>query len=367
MNFPRGASCCCLVAAMAFLAMFATASAQDHSAGVHVRYGKAALVDPQVGDTMVANDTSAVADLRAASQDMPSSRVADGVEVVLLNFSEVVKIEFSDARGRHICTGVMLSVDAVLTAGHCGCGRAYEVSIQTSAVERPDNTAFSILRIDGGPFLFPGYSCSYPETTGFGHDLALIRIVPPVAKEGDSFELDDGGAVELSFPVIRSGVQILSQQHLKSLFILGFGRTETGAVAKNLQGANVSLLSRHCIAGHIFMSYCASFREFALGRDSNTRGIAPDSCGGDSGGPAYRMDTDLVLDKDGFSTLRLSRRTLVGIVSRAVAGVVHPYRGYCGGGGIYTTVGTRPVLDWLRSQKVSFVYDPNPTYRPAGG
>ncbi|ACS60271.1 peptidase S1 and S6 chymotrypsin/Hap (plasmid) [Rhizobium leguminosarum bv. trifolii WSM1325] len=366
MNSP-GIASCRLAFTLAFLAIFGVASAQDDSAGVHVRYGEAALFDPEAGDAMVADDTNAVADLKAESQEMPSARVANGVDVVLSNFSEVVKIEFSDARGRHACTGVMLSPDAVLTAGHCGCGRAYEVTMQTAPVERAGDTAFSILRIEGGPFLFPGYSCSYPETTGVGHDLALMRIVPPAAKEGNVFELDDGVAVELSFPVIRSGVQVLSQQLLNSIFILGFGRTETGAVAKNLQGANVGVLSRHCIAGHVFMSYCAPFREFSLGRNSNTPGIAPDSCGGDSGGPAYRMDSDLIMDPSGLFPLHLSRRTLVGIVSRAVAGVVHPYRGYCGGGGIYTTVGTRPVLDWLRSQKVSFLYDPNPTYRAAGG
>ncbi|OWV69641.1 hypothetical protein ATY77_20975 [Rhizobium sp. R634] len=353
--------------AFAFLTMFGIAQAQDESAGLRIRYGDAAQVPPEAGDTIVATDTDTVADLKSRSQNNPQARVANGVDVSLSNFSEVVKIEFSDARGRHACTGVLLSPDAVLTAGHCGCGRSYQVSIQTAPVETAGDKAFSALKVESGPFLFPGYSCSYPDRTGIGHDLSLIRLKPIRKSEADQFELDDGAGVALSFPVIRSGIKLLSDRRLKSLFILGFGRTETGAIAKNLQGANVSLISRHCIVGYVFMSYCASFREFAMGRNSNTPGIAPDSCGGDSGGPAYRMDTDLVIDAEGFFTLQISKRTLVGIVSRALAGVVHPYRGYCGGGGIYTTVGTRPVLDWLRSQKVSFIYDPNPTYSPEGG
>ncbi|WSG98798.1 S1 family peptidase (plasmid) [Rhizobium johnstonii] len=341
-----------------------TALSQTAEPEIRVRYGQVAQTSPEAGDATISADRETVAAIKAASPPNLETRIANGDDVDLINFAEVVKISFSDEHGRHGCTGVLLSPDVILTAGHCGCGWGYEAAIQ----KLPMGTggALAKLKVRGGPDLFPGYNCSDRSRTGVGRDLSVLRIEPLQAtSRKDTFELE-GIGVAIRFPVIRPGIQVLSDRSLRSLFIVGFGRTETGEAARNLQGANVGLLSRHCAAARVFLSACARFREFAMGRRPNAPGVSPDSCGGDSGGPAYRMDSDLVLDKEA-TIIRLSRRTLVGIVSRALNGVVHPYLGYCGGGGIYTTVGTRPVLEWLRKQKVAFSYDSRPVYIPDQG
>ncbi len=363
-----------IVAALLLAGLHPAQAQEGDASPLRLRYGDIGRQPAHVADTMLAQDLDSISAQRAITdleiQTSIGPRIANGADVVLGNFPEVARIEFSDARGDHICTGVLLSTDAILTAGHCGCGSKYRAEIQYRPVETSPESAFAPFEVSGGPILFPGYDCRDPGRTQAGRDLALLRIVP--------FSYGSGVAVitwadrrlplRFNFPVIRSTVQVLSQEDLRSLYIVGFGATESGSLTRNLQGANVGLISRNCRRGRVFLSICAMFREFALGRTSSDPGSKPvDSCGGDSGGPAYRMDTDAKVAVDGQTIDDVSQRTLVGIVSRALSGVAHPYPGYCGGGGIYTAVGTRPVLDWLRSQNVQFSFDTIPLYQPDAG
>ncbi|MCZ4088718.1 trypsin-like serine protease [Sinorhizobium psoraleae] len=355
-----------LLSLVGFCCPYFSAVAEDDGTEWRVRYSEASNLPPEAADRLVAADKESITIKR--NVDRPpdnNARIIGGVAVELKNFPDVVRIRFTNPRGRHTCTGVLLSSDAILTAGHCGCGRNYEASIQTSPVETGVEQAFKPLTLAGGPILFPGYRCYGPDGSGIGRDLALLRVVPLEAVDGGGFNFR-GTRVLIQFPTIRSTIRVLSDEGLRSLFIVGFGTTESGTVAQNLQGANIGLISRHCVKGHVFLSFCASFREFAMGRP-RASGVPADSCGGDSGAPAYRMDTDIELDTTASVTTSVSQRTLVGIVSRALAGVVHPYKDYCGGGGIYTAVGTRPVLEWLRTQNVNFAYDENPNYDPERG
>jgi hypothetical protein len=70
------------------------------------------------------------------------------------------------------------------------------------------------------------------------------------------------------------------------------------------------------------------------------------------------MDSELAFGPRG-DLGAVSRRTLVGLVSRGIRGVRHPYPGFCGGGGIYTAVGTLPVLHWLTKNGVAFKFIEN--------
>jgi hypothetical protein len=117
-------------------------------------------------------------------------------------------------------------------------------------------------------------------------------------------------------------------------------------------GASISVLSKFCVTGHVYRSVCAMYREFALGRGvkRSPTGFA-DSCAGDSGAPAYRIDSKYKVE-DGVD--ELSQRTLVGIVSRGLDGVKHPFPRGCGGGGLYTALGTKPVLEWLDENNVEY-------------
>ncbi|RFB87656.1 hypothetical protein B5K11_26285 [Rhizobium leguminosarum bv. trifolii] len=348
----------------------APAQAQEDEEQLQIGYSGLSLQGANDADQKLASDIDAMSAKMAETKKANDlgTRIADGTDVVLGNFQEVIRIHFSTRWGENVCTGVLLSNDAILTAGHCGCGSNYRAEIQYQRAAPDSELPFIELTVSAGPVPFPGYDCRNPNGTQIGHDLALLRIVPLTLNGRRAEEVGPPGHktnIELDFPVIRSTIQVLSQPDLKSLYIVGFGATERGKLAANLQGANVGLISRHCARGRVFASYCAMFREFALGRSSSDPGSkSVDSCGGDSGGPAYRMDTDATFGTNSGKIDAASRRTLVGIVSRALNGVVHPYPGYCGGGGIYTAVGTRPVLDWLRSENVAFLFDPDPIYQP---
>lgn len=342
-----------------------TAAEDPDEPAPRVKYSEISRLPAPAANRLLTQERDAVSQMRP-SQDV-SARVIGGEDVELQNFREVVRIRYSDSGGRRICTGVIVSPDAILTAGHCACGFGYQAEYQQNPVEDAKEP-FQSLAVLGDPILFPGYDCANPVRTQIGRDLALLRIEPFDYTREDFTAVIDGKSVFMNIPVVRSSVQVLSQDDIRSLYIVGFGATESGLLARNLQGAAVSLLSRHCQRGWVFFSICAAFREFALGGSPLAADdTVTDSCGGDSGGPAYRMDTDAVFNSDGLSLDYISHRTLVGIVSRALAGVVHPYPGYCGGGGIYTAVGTRPVLEWLRSNKVDFVFDSNPDYQPDSG
>ncbi|MEI9412340.1 trypsin-like serine protease [Mesorhizobium salmacidum] len=286
-------------------------------------------------------------------------KIANGQDVQLRNFSEVVRIQFADDEGDSTCTGTIIARDSILTAGHCGCGSGYRLDIQVGH-PGPSSAKYVPLQLVDGPIVFPGYDCVH--RAGIGRDLALFKIRPLEIDADGTPKLEDerNGELIIVFPVIRSAALVLDDPELRSLYIVGFGATESGELARNLQGAPVALLSRDCRTGYYALSVCAMYREFVMGHSYADPSAAPaDTCGGDSGGPAYRMDGDLKI-LFGGTIDQPSARTLVGVTSRALFGVNHPYPGYCGGGGIYTAVGTAPVLAWLRQHNVDFSYDPSP-------
>ena len=344
----------------------AHAQAQDsETPGLRVRYSQLGAAFPPHGDSILEGDMDAITAIRARPENPDNARIVNGQDVVLVNFSEVVRIEFATASGEAFCTGVLLSPDTLLTAGHCGCGSNYRAEIQIRHSLTTAPALFVDVPVLGDPILFPNYNCGGSPGRSPGRDLALLRVTLPGFEDGvATFPLEMPGAqqsVLFSFPVIRPAALVMANRELRSLYVVGFGALADGSLATNLQAANIGIISRHCQRGTVLRSVCAMFREFSLGRSSLDPN-PPDSCGGDSGGPAYRMDADLTLDADALPN-GISKRTLVGIVSRALEGAFHPFTGFCGGGGIYTAVGTRPVLNWLRSNNVDFAYDANPVFQ----
>ncbi|MER8859037.1 S1 family peptidase [Mesorhizobium sp. M0757] len=302
----------------------------------------------------------------AAPASDPSIRVADGHVENFENFFDVVKIVFD---GESRCTGVLVALDTVLTAGHCSCGSGYALEVQYTARLNGNPPSFARLIVTDGPIRFPGYRCDLPPDLQPGRDLALFRIAPWQETNDKSLyniELAQplGLGTDRTLPlrqlrlgVIRPTVLVLGDKELHSLYLVGFGLTEKGVLSNEMRGAFVGVLSRFCTLGRIYSSYCAMYGEFALARGGLAADApAPDSCGGDSGGPVYRMDSELTFSLSSGGLAEVSRRTLVGIVSRGIIGVRHPYPGFCGGGGIYTAVGTKPVLQWLAKNRVAFEF-----------
>jgi uncharacterized protein YoaH (UPF0181 family) len=297
-------------------------------------------------------------------EDELGMRVVGGHLAEFENFYDVVRIDYN---GRPQCTGVLVALDTVLTAGHCGCGANYRIYIQYTAEKADRQAQFMRLSIVAGPILFPGYRCNLPPEVQPGRDLAMLRIDPwqPTAEENmyDVNLAEPAGESSLThqtlinLSTIRPSLRVLGDLNLRSLYLVGFGQAEPGVNHGAMRGAFVGMLSRFCQLGRVYSSYCAWYREFALAKGGLTADTPNvDSCGGDSGGPVFRMDSSHAysLGNGPPKLAKVSRRTLVGIVSRGLIGVTHPYPGFCGGGGIYTAVGTRPVLDWFAQQGVAF-------------
>jgi secreted trypsin-like serine protease len=97
------------------------------------------------------------------------------------------------------------------------------------------------------------------------------------------------------------------------------------------------------------------FREFVLSNPSLGPGSpAIDTCSGDSGGPVYWFAQRY--DHEGNLGVH---RFLVGITSRALAGVDQSF-GQCGGGGVYTAVVHGDVLAWLAGLGIHFSFGIDP-------
>jgi hypothetical protein len=258
--------------------------------------------------------------------------VFDGIDAGQELRQNIVRISFDNPDGTTgVCTGVFVSTDYILTAGHCSCG--VEVSYRIRYQVTPDPIGEGAkLELVGPVQRFSGYDCSVANTRNappqIGRDLALLRI----------------DINKLTYPNVPSPIAVASLVGLGRngiplrLAIVGYGYTETGELPQHLKYGYSTVRDPFCVRGFYQLSVCAMFREFVMSSTvAETDELGVDSCGGDSGGPVFSIRET----EQGFVTV------LVGITSRALAGVAQDPRLICGGGGIYTAVGTTAVLDWL--------------------
>lgn len=318
-----------------------------------VQYDAGSSMSPEAADQFV---NKALECLSRSGPDDSTNRITFGSALPSDNFRDVVRIDFNNKGKPDRCTGVFVAFDTVLTAAHCACGDSYNIQVQLNDADGGDGNAFAALGVTNGPILFPGYSCVKPPSTQIGKDVALFKVsgVTP-GQEETIVNIRDGSDETpqvFRLPEIRPAILVLSDRMLSALYVAGFGLTESGIVADKMRGTHVSILSRFCAAGRVRQSVCAMYREFVLSREGLSLGAPPtDSCGGDSGGPVYRVDTPFVPNGNNSTP---SKKILVGLVSRPLLGVKHPFPRLCGGGGIYTAIGTRPVLNWLDANNVEY-------------
>jgi hypothetical protein len=257
-----------------------------------------------------------------------------------------------------VCTGTILDATHVLTAGHCACGdpESYEVIIGDTI----DDTQHGIFVLNGAPILFDQRVCRNYRL--YGNDLALLNLRTPfscevaliargLAKKDESgtwlvngspapadcrpFERQFQKGMTFGFPaspmidlwpLLRKGSKLTA---------IGYGFTDKHVLG-NVNWASIPIASADCSEPALRAS-CAPFAEMVLAYGPGS-GRFSDTCGGDSGGPVFRIDGD--------------NYTLVGVTSRAAPGIdVDPLL-HCGGGGIYTLIGRRSVQDWLLANGV---------------
>ncbi len=291
--------------------------------------------------------------------------IVDGSPALGSFFNDVVRIKFTNQFGKKdLCTGVAISPDAVLTAAHCGCGFGYTVELKTSNAKTSE---FILVQNLSKPHLFPGFECGKALHTQAGKDLALFRFQMPAIQS----DLESANSISPAHvtdviwtPQIKSSMEILSDKRINTLVIAGFGFDENNQLPDSVLIGSVFVVSRYCRLGYAFRSVCAMFREFVLMSAPVTgTGKSTDTCGGDSGGPVYLVEGKIIVNSES-SFEQIPSKSLIGITSRGLAGVKHQFNGKCGGGGLYTAVGTKPVLDWLETMNVGFQFSFEPAQFP---
>jgi Trypsin len=263
------------------------------------------------------------------------------------SFRYVVKIAFKNGRGQDdYCTGIAVdrTFTRVLTAAHCTCERLETYTILRQNSKDPGNALVPM----APPVRFPGYSCSLPLERQGGRDLALMWVAEEVTLALPLKNMEPNFRLK---PLKIATMHHIYRDAVRLLVGVGYGYDETGATPKkNANAAVIPIQSYFCSSGSFARSACASFREFVLANtDASLGNNRPDSCGGDSGSPIFRVDPASVAN---HAVIQEEEQPLVGITSRALEGVQHNPGTTCGGGGIYTALGHPEVIEWLRSHGV---------------
>jgi secreted trypsin-like serine protease len=239
----------------------------------------------------------------------------------------IVGISYVDSGGiNRICSGLWISRDFVLTAAHCTCNSAsgtYKVT-NGPEVDKDWRSARFLRRIND--------AFCVTRQPSYGDDLAILKLDKPLPS-------DFGVKAKCDFSLLDDIVLGASwfKERPSRIQVAGYGFVGDGAIGER-RSAAVGVNTLTCAEPAAQALGCWPLSEFILGAGL-TDGAIRDTCAGDSGGPAY--------------LIRNNKFMPIGIVSRGLP-IRHPYpnRGICGAGGIYTHLGRRNVIDWLKQAGV---------------
>lgn len=232
----------------------------------------------------------------AAHAGSLSTPVVGGTPVEPGAFPDVVAILGADGS---MCSGTLIDVDLVLTAGHCIQIDPIEVIVDTVDLARSDGISRRVK-----------WARAYPDWID-RYDVGVIMLENPVGTKAR--------------PIAQG---CTTRSHFKRglpLELIGFGLTTPAGTDDNkrLHRATVPLVDPSCTTDAACQPAIAPSGEFIAGGDGT------DSCFGDSGGPVM------------IETARGA--ALIGVVSRATASWSLP----CGAGGVY--VRADKVVAWIEN------------------
>lgn len=273
-------------------------------------------------------------------------------------YLDVVAIVFVDQHGKaNRCSGIKLAHDAVLTAAHCACGPLASYWIMTGAGlkimrERksdqnvPRDAVLEVFQLTSAPSFFDGFRCSGSAGPPVGSDLALLRVATYEGLEQIRKGSPIRGPADLSFAIeiATPGMIYEDRRSTTRLVAAGFGRIDDGTLPRDLRHGAIPIASLFCGQNAFAGTPCYGGREFVLADQFGAAG-GTDTCGGDSGGPVF-----YAAESNSHVSVML-----VGITSRALRNANQRVDLACGGGGIYTAVGSDSVVQWLRSEGINVI------------
>jgi secreted trypsin-like serine protease len=239
----------------------------------------------------------------------------------------VVGIAYVDNSGTNrVCSGLWLSRDFVLTAAHCTCNNSTGVYAVTNAntLENDWRRAKFHRRLND--------TFCVTKQPRLGDDLALLAL-------DASLPSDTGVKTTCAYSLLDEIVLGVAwiRNAPRRIQVAGYGFVGDGPIGER-RSASVGVNTLTCGEPAAQAMGCWPLSEFILGA-GRTDGEIRDTCAGDSGGPAYILNGERFIP--------------IGVVSRGLP-IAHPYRsrGMCGAGGIYTHVGRRNVIAWLKQAGV---------------
>jgi secreted trypsin-like serine protease len=236
-------------------------------------------------------------------------------------------------RATYLCSGTLLTSRLILTAGHCGCGLpgTYWVDVHQNAHQPPPS---DLHYVDGPPILYDQTVCRNNNLSQ-GNDLALLRLRDAVDLAGPDYPPDSSLWAGYGYP--PEFIWDLRAKLVRgaSLIAIGYGYTSQLLLGVRMQ-ADIPIFSFDCEEAAL-AAVCAPFAEMILAEAPGPR-LRSDTCGGDSGGPVFRMEGN--------------RPRLVAVTSRAAPGLQDNPVLHCGGGGIYSLIGRKSVQHWLAANGV---------------
>ncbi len=211
-------------------------------------------------------------------------------------------VAVTDPDGDPFCSGTLIGPRLVVTAAHCVEGRSVDDTRVVYGWEMPSHAPASERRLPSFVAAHPDYDPGAPQDPyGLGqtNDIGAIVLADPVANA-------------VIAPVLPAGDLDTELTPGRAMHIVGYGVFDE--------------LSQQ--SGRLYRGITPHVRHIPWELLAGLPG-EPDTCFGDSGGPAYIVSKDTLW--------------LVGATSRAWAGAINP----CGESTIYSVVPA--FVDWLSS------------------